>query len=326
MAKIIRRTWRSPGPLGRKVKHVAYGYQLMVNGTRERKVSSDWLTEQDAMTALGERLKAMEAGQLGKPAQRTLGELAKEYLQYKRDQGKRTVDGDKRILEGRLLPALGTAVNVRTLTAQVLAQYEKRRAGEVSAYTVANELSLIRHMLRLAKRWGYVASAPEITLPKKPEGRRRYLAEEELGRLLAACRISRNPHLAAIVTLAVHTGMRKGELLGLEWERIDLSSARITLYDTKNGTPRGVPMNRAVYDVLVALEPVAAERTGLLFRRRRGGAWGQIRRAFETAVTKAKLARLPVPRPAAHGRQRTWSCAGPRSRTCRRSSGTRTSR
>jgi integrase len=62
-------------------------------------------------------------------------------------------------------------------------------------------------------------------------------------------------------------------MLGLEWERIDLSSARITLYDTKNGTPRGVPMNRAVYDVLVGLEPTAAARTGLLFRRRRGGAW-----------------------------------------------------
>ena len=83
--------------------------------------------------------------------------------------------------------------------------------------------------------------------------------------------------------------MRKGELLGLEWERIDLSSARITLYDTKNGTPRGVPMNPAVYDVLVALEPAAVERTGLLFRRRRGDGWGQIRRAFERAVTKAKI-------------------------------------
>jgi integrase len=199
------------------------------------------------------------------------------------------VVSDQRIIEGRFHPALGKAVNVRTLTAQVLAQYEKRRAGQVSAYTVANELSVLRHMLRLAKRWGYVATVPEVTLPKKPEGRRRFLAEEELRRLLAACEGSRNPHLAAIVTVAVHTGMRKGELLGLEWERIDLASARIVLYDTKNGAPRGVPMNRAVYDVLMRLGPTAEERTGLVFRRRSGLAWGQIRRAFDTAVTKAAI-------------------------------------
>jgi integrase len=83
--------------------------------------------------------------------------------------------------------------------------------------------------------------------------------------------------------------MRKGELLGLEWERIDLASARIVLYDTKNGAPRGVPMNRAVYDVLMRLGPTAEERKGLVFRRRSGLAWGQIRRAFETAVTKAAI-------------------------------------
>jgi integrase len=154
------------------------------------------------------------------------------------------------ILEGRLLPAFGPAVNVRTLTPRVVAQYEKQRTGQVSAYTVANELAVLRHMLHLAKDWGYTNTVPDFTLPKKPEGRRRYLTEDELRRLLTACEQSRNPHLAAIVTLAVHIGMWKAEILGLEWERLDLASARIIPYDTKNGSPRGVPMNRAVQEVL----------------------------------------------------------------------------
>jgi integrase len=218
-----------------------------------------------------------------------------EYLAYKATT--RDVAGDRRVLEGRLLPALGADTNVRRLTAPVIAQYErtrlaataKGRGRAVSPYTVANELSVLRHLLRLAKRWGYVSAVPEITLPKKPEGRLRYLEADDLGRLLDACRASRNPYLAAIVTLAVHTGMRKGEILGLEWARVDLSSARITLYRTKSGKPRGVPINRDVYEALIAVEPDQAKRVGLLFHKRDDRAWGQIRRAFEGALAKAGI-------------------------------------
>ena len=133
---------------------------------------------------------------------------------------------------------------------------------------MANDLTVLRHMLRLARRGGYLDQVPEIEMPKKPAGRLRYLDEAEITRLLAACRASRNPHLAAIVTIAINTGMRKSEVLGLEWERVDVATARITLYQTKSGKPRGVPMNRAVYDALTGLEPDAARRQGLLFRKR----------------------------------------------------------
>ena len=127
-------------------------------------------------------------------------------------------------------------------------------------------------------------------LPKKPEGRLRYLDVDELGRLLARAGRPATPTLAAIVTLAVHTGMRKGEILGLEWERVDLSSARITLYRTKSGKPRGVPINRAVYDALIALEPDPATpaRAGCSAARRRSPG-GPDPAAFETALTKAGI-------------------------------------
>jgi integrase len=142
----------------------------------------------------------------------------------------------------------------------------------VSAYTVANELAVLRHLLRLAKRWGYIDAAPEVVPPKRPPGRLRYLEVPEIERLLTACCTSRNPYLATIVTLAVHTGMRKGEILGLEWDRVDLASARITLLKTKSGKPRGIPINRAVYEALIGLEPDSEKRVGPLFPRRTGTA------------------------------------------------------
>jgi integrase len=217
-------------------------YTLMVNGRQERKASSAWLTEADALEALAERQREVGAGVLVR-SERTLGELAAEYLAYKRDHGKRSVKDDERILERGLVPAFGAGLPVRRLTGAAIAQYEKQRMAakvvrgdrKLSAYTVSNELSVLRHMLRLARRWGCLDAAPEIVLPKTPRGRLRYLDVDEIGRLLDACRQSRNRALVAVVVLALNTGMRKGEILGLEWERIDLSSARIRLIQTKSG-------------------------------------------------------------------------------------------
>jgi integrase len=289
MASVYTKVWWAKGPTGRRVKHVSYGYTLMVAGRREKRFSSAWQTEAEAWAALRARQQAIEAGQLTPPATRRLGELVPEYLRYKADHGKRSLTEDRRILTTRILPAFGTDLLVKRLTADQVGQYERRRISEVSAFTVANELTVLRHMLRLARRWGYLEHVPEIELPKKPEGRQRYLEPDEITRLLSACRRSKNPRLLPIVTLALNTGMRKGEILDLAWERVDLATSRITLYRTKSGKPRGVPLNRAVYDGLVALEPDSTRGEGPVFKRRNGAAWGQIRTAFTGALKKAGI-------------------------------------
>jgi integrase len=289
MAKIVTRVWTSRGHTGKRVRHVSYGYDARISGRRERTVSAEWTTEAAALEALNQRLKDADHGKVSKPADATLGALVENYLQYKTDQGKRSLREDRRILKTRLLPAFGAELPVRRLTEQLIAQYEKRRAGQVSAFTVANELTVLRHMLRLGRRWGYLEQVPEIDVPSKPKGRRRFLSEDEIGRLYGAFNGSRNPYLAAITTLALNTGMRKAEILGLEWARVDLSTSRLTLYQTKSGEPRGIPVNRAVYDALVAIEPEQARRDGLVFKRRSGAAWGQVRTAFAGALKRAAI-------------------------------------
>jgi integrase len=286
--KVITREWTSRGPTGRRVKHVAFGYDVTISGTRERRFSAEYQSENDALEAMLKRQRDAEAG-IAPAVARTLRELADEYLRYKEDRGKRSLKEDRRILSKLLVPTFGADLQVKKLTGAAIAQYERQRAGKVSAFTVSNELTVLRHMLRLGRRWGYLDQVPDVELPKKPEGRRRFLDEAELGKLLEACQKSRNPYLGSIVTVAVHTGMRKAEILGLEWERVDLGSARLTLYKTKSGKPRGVPMNRAVYDTLITLEPDADRRQGPMFKRRNEAAWGQIRTAFTTALTKAGI-------------------------------------
>jgi integrase len=290
MAKIITRVWSSRGPTGKRTRHVSYGYDVRIGGQRERTVSAEWTTEAQALDALSRRLKDAEHGKVSQPADASLGALVENYLQYKAERGKRSLREDRRILTKRLLPAFGAERPARQLTEQLIAQYEKRRGGQVSTFTVANELTVLRHMLRLGRRWGYLEQVPEIEMPKKPEPRERYLDQAEIDRLIPACCASRNPYLAAIVLLALNTGMRKAEILGLEWPRVDLATSRLTLYRTKSGKPRGIPINRAVYDALVAIEPDQGRRAGLVFARRDGAAWGQIRTAFAAALKRAAIA------------------------------------
>jgi len=121
---------------------------------------------------------------------------------------------------------------------------------------------------------------PKIRLEKEPQGRIRWLEPDEEVRLLAACAKSRNPELTKIVTIALETGLRKGELLGLTWDRVDLSRGVIRLEQTKSGKRREVPMRQVVYDTLASLP---GPREGQVFQTR------SIRTAFENAVVEAKL-------------------------------------
>jgi hypothetical protein len=103
MAKVIRRVWTGRGPTGRRVKHVAWGYQIAFIGAdgkrhRERRVSREWLSEPDALAALVARQSEIEAGQVTGPRQRTLGQVVDEYLAHKANEKKRSVDDDGLIL------------------------------------------------------------------------------------------------------------------------------------------------------------------------------------------------------------------------------------
>jgi integrase len=71
------------------------------------------------------------------------------------------------------------------------------------------------------------------------------LTREEADRLIRHC----PPHLAALVRFALATGCRASEITGLEWNRVDLDRKTAWLNKTKNGTPRGVPLNEDAIEV-----------------------------------------------------------------------------
>jgi integrase len=66
-------------------------------------------------------------------------------------------------------------------------------------------------------------------------------------------------------------------------------NAHVRVYDTKNGQPRGVPLNKQAMAALVSIEPDPARRIGMVFKRSNGEHWGAIRTAFERVLRRAGI-------------------------------------
>jgi len=162
------------------------------------------------------------------PAPQTLAQVAEEYLAFKRGKGKRSIAQDEQLLT-KLKAGLGADTPLTEITAQRIAQYDRDRFSQksekigrpVSPSTVNGELAVLRHLLRLAEEWGYIPKVPRIRMAKEPEGRVVWLEAPEEAALLKACAASQTKHLAGIVTVALETGMRYGEIMSLTWERVD---------------------------------------------------------------------------------------------------------
>jgi integrase len=133
------------------------------------------------------------------------------------------------------------------------------------------------------KEWGLAVSNPirQIRMPKpgKPRQRRLEAGEEEA--LLQACRESGAHYLQTFVILAVETGMRFGELAAVAWENLNLEKRTIYLPDTKNGSPRTVPLSTRAINAIRS-QPRSID--GRLFSAKPGS----IRSAFLIALTKAQ--------------------------------------
>lgn len=138
-------------------------------------------------------------------------------------------------------------------TRDKLAAQTTRCGTPMSPATVVRYLAALSHAFTLAvEEWHWIEDNPvlKVTKPKEPRGRVRFLSEDERERLLAACRASTSPHLYPVVVLALSTGMRSSEIMGLTWDRVDLQRGRILLEETKNGERRVVPLVGHAADVL----------------------------------------------------------------------------
>lgn len=180
-----------------------------------------------------------------------------------------TLERCEGIIETHLIPHFDKYLF--KITRKDIEVYKQKRSEEVEPATVNREFSRLRHMLKCAVDWGYIKNNPckGVKELKEPPGRVRYLSLEEIDRLLVACdpeTLLQNPnnknrglsklitaYLKPIVQIAIHSGMRRGEIIGLKWKDIDFKEKRIILTKTKNNERRTIFMNNTLLKVLKSL-------------------------------------------------------------------------
>ncbi len=185
------------------------------------------------------------------------------------------------------------------LTPSLIAEYRDRlgreetvKGTERAPATVVRYLAALSHALTIgSKEWEWLDDSPmkKVSKPKEPRGRVRFLDEEEIERLLEACKISSNPYLYIIVVLALSTGMRHGEILGLSWKDVNLENKKIVIEETKNGERRAVPLVGHALDLLTEYFNKRREDTSLLFPGKDSQKITDIRFPWEKALQDAMI-------------------------------------
>jgi integrase len=139
----------------------------------------------------------------------------------------------------------------KAITKRTVAEYIEQRAESEKPGTVAKEMSVLKHCLRLAVEWGELNQNPAAgaRLPQLPPGRTRYLAP---GELKAALELAPD-WLRAPMAFAACTGVRRGEMLALKWADVDAKNRRLYLRETKNGALRILPIPESALTVLRSL-------------------------------------------------------------------------
>ena len=137
-----------------------------------------------------------------------------------------------------------------------IAQYRDERLQEVSTTTAKKELQLISHALDIGRReWGLNIKnvAADVAKPKEPKGRERRLEENEEHLLLGVLSASENHWIKPLMEFAIETGMRRGELLKLRWEDVNLERKTALIKETKNRDSRKIPLSVAAIRSLSGL-------------------------------------------------------------------------
>lgn len=265
MASTQRRTWIDQEGKQRtryRVQVRKRGFPP-VTATFERKTDADnWARETEADMARRRYFPQHEA------ERHTLAELVDRQLEAVKLHAPHDYDRQRVMLDW-WKAKLGD-YSVAAITPELLSRYRDRLQSDegLSNGTVNRYLSaLSKTFSNAVTEWHLLNDNPlrRVSKRKEPPGRVRFLSDDERTQLLDACAKSQYKPLRLIVLFAMTTGMRRGELLGLRWQDVDLERRVAVLHKTKNSERRSVPIVPEVAELLREHGKVRRLDTELIF-------------------------------------------------------------
>jgi integrase len=218
------------------------------SGKQHRKWHAVRGNRKDAQRELARLLNEMSTGAYVEPARMSVGEYLDRWLAdyAKAKVAAKTYERYVEMVEGHIKPALGSyllpklaPLHVQGFYTRALAQGRKDGKGGLSAQSVVHFHRLLHKAFAQAVKWQLLARNPvqAVDPPRAERQEMRALDEDETAALLNRLAASR---LYMPVMLAVTTGLRRGEILGLRWSNVDLATGTITVVESLEQTKEGL--------------------------------------------------------------------------------------
>lgn len=231
------------------------------NGERVREAVSP--KKSNAQKVLAKRLTAIQEGKHPvlrnrKNRKITFVEFSKTDITDYSKPNKKTYKSDISRLKTSIIPFFGDML-ISEIESPHIAQYKKLRLQQkcqqrdslVKPATVNKEVKLVKHIITKASKWlGIGIHDIELDLATELP-RERILTQEEIRVLVE----NSQPPLKYAILVALNTGMRKGEILSLRWENVNLERNFITVtaVEAKSKRIRRIPINSELRKLFIKL-------------------------------------------------------------------------
>ena len=240
-------------------------------GKRRQKWHTVRGTADDAERELVRLLNAMNIGEYVEPARMTVGEYLDRWLKdyAQTNVAAKTYERYAQVVRLHLKPGIGHHRLPKLQPLHIQAMYSKqmqggrkdKKKGGLSAQTVLHHHRILREALQQAVRWQLLARNPaDAVEPPRAERREmQVLDEAETAVLLDKAAGSR---LYLPILLAVTTGLRRGEILALRWQDVNLDAATLAVRRSLEQTTAGLKFKQPKTQKgrrVVALPPITVE-------------------------------------------------------------------
>ncbi len=243
------------------------------------------------------RLEAYKVAKWGEQPVRAYDEMMLLYLEATKSKRSHQRDLDA----AKHLTSFFRGRSMGELKGSAIWAYQQYRLEQISSKGPIKPATVNRETALLSSAISHARNELDWDIPNpvigralaEPEGRDRHLSFAQLTTLIGIAR-AKYPYLADFIELATQTGCRKQEILGLEWERVDLTRELFYLQGehTKSAKRRSVPINQTARAVLVrrlAFRSENCPHSPWVFTHSDGKRIKDLRRSFTTACRKAGI-------------------------------------
>jgi len=261
-----------------------------VDGTRIREVVKNAQSRADALKVLQVKVADAFRGRHGfKKEEKKIKfkDFADEYLDNYAKVNKRSWRTDEYML--KRLKEYFKDRELNEISSFMIERFRVTMLEEGLTKSTTNRyLALLKRMLNLAIDWGYLMKNQVKKVKpfsEKDNLKERILSKDEEQKLLEAS----SAHLRPIIFTALHTGMRKGEILSLKWNQIDFSKSIIKVENTKSGRPRLIPINEFLFEELMILKRRNRKSHYVFLNPETGQPLKDVKRSFPGSVRRAGI-------------------------------------